>query len=153
VATVVLKLFNIIQADRAYFGEKDAQQLALIRRMVRDLNLPIDIVGVETVREADGLALSSRNERLNAAERQAALVLSRALNAAGDLIRQGVSDTQAIRARATREFEVEPLVKIEYFEVVDPDEMQPVETITGPVRIATAAWVGQVRLIDNVKAP
>jgi pantoate--beta-alanine ligase len=153
VATVVLKLFNIIQADRAYFGEKDAQQLALIRRMVRDPNLPIDIVGVETVREADGLALSSRNERLNAAERQAALVLSRALNAAGDLIRQGVTDTQAIRARATREFEVEPLVKIEYFEVVDPDEMQPVETITGPVRIATAAWVGQVRLIDNVKAP
>jgi pantoate--beta-alanine ligase len=153
VATVVLKLFNIIQADRAYFGEKDAQQLALIRRMVRDLNLPIDIVGVETVREADGLALSSRNERLNAAERRAALVLSRALNAAGDLIRQGVTDTQAIRARATREFEVEPLVKIEYFEVVDPDEMQPVETITGPVRIATAAWVGQVRLIDNVKAP
>jgi pantoate--beta-alanine ligase len=75
------------------------------------------------------------------------------LNAAGDLIRQGVTDTQAIRARATREFEFEPLVKIEYFEVVDPDEMQPVETITGPVRIATAAWVGQVRLIDNVKAP
>jgi pantoate--beta-alanine ligase len=153
VATVVLKLFNIIQADRAYFGEKDAQQLALIRRMVRDLNLPIDIVGVETVREADGLALSSRNERLNAAERQAALVLSRALNAAGDLIRQGVTDIQAIRARAVSEFESEPLVKLEYFEVVDPEEMQPVEIIAGPVRIATAAWVGQVRLIDNVKAP
>lgn len=153
VATVVLKLFNIIQADRAYFGQKDAQQLALIRRMVRDLNLPIEIVGVETVREADGLALSSRNQRLNAAERQAALVLYRALNAARELICKGVTDIQAIGARATSEFEAEPLVKLEYFEVVDPDEMQPVATITGPVRIATAAWAGQVRLIDNIEAP
>lgn len=153
VATVVLKLFNIVPADRAYFGEKDAQQLALIRRMVRDLNIPIEIVGVETVREADGLALSSRNQRLNADERQAALVLSRALNAARELIRQGVKDIDTIRARATREFEAEPLVRLEYFEVVDPEEMQPVGSIAGPVRIATAAWAGQVRLIDNVKAP
>jgi pantoate--beta-alanine ligase len=153
VATVVLKLFNIIQADRAYFGEKDAQQLALIRRMVHDLNVPIEIVGVETVREADGLALSSRNQRLNAAERQAALVLSRALNAAREMIRRGETDCQIIRESAIREFEAEPLVKLEYFEVAEPDEMQPLTTVAGPVRVATAAWVGGVRLIDNVGAP
>jgi len=153
VATVVLKLFNIIQADRAYFGQKDAQQLALIRRMVCDLNVPIEIVGVETVREADGLALSSRNQRLNTAERKAALVLSRALNAAREMIRQGETSIQAIRARAQSEFESEPLAKLEYFEVVDPEEMQPVAIVTGPVRLVTAAWVGDVRLIDNLEAP
>lgn len=153
VATVVLKLFNIVPADRAYFGEKDAQQLALIRRMVRDLNVPIEVVGVETVREADGLALSSRNQRLNADERQAALVLSRALHVAREMIRQGATDTRAIGSRVQSEFESEPLVQLEYFEVVDPEEMQPIDAITGPVRIATAAWIGQVRLIDNVKAP
>lgn len=153
VATVVLKLFNIVQPDRAYFGEKDAQQLAVIRRMVRDLDVPVEIVGVETVRESDGLALSSRNQLLSASERQAAPVLCRALNAARDSIRRGETDSQAIRERAIREFDNEPLVRLEYFEIVDPGEMQPVTTVNGPVRLATAAWVGKARLIDNLEAP
>jgi pantoate--beta-alanine ligase len=152
VATVVLKLFNIVQPGRAYFGEKDAQQLAVIRRMVRDLNLPLTIVGVPTVREPDGLALSSRNQRLSASERQVALSLSRALHLAQRLIREGATGAEAVKREALAALAAQPDLRVEYLEIVDPDEMQPVEEIRGPVRVAAAIRVGPTRLIDNVEA-
>lgn len=150
VATVVLKLLNIVRPGRTYFGEKDAQQLAVIRRMVTDLNVPVTIVGVSTVREADGLALSSRNELLSAEGRRIAPVLIQALRAAQSLIARGSTDADAIKREATRAFEAYPAVRVEYFEIVDPDEMQPVAQIQGPVRVAGAIWIGKTRLIDNL---
>ncbi|MEN6602679.1 MAG: pantoate--beta-alanine ligase [Bryobacteraceae bacterium] len=150
VATVVLKLFNIVQPNRAYFGEKDAQQLAVIQRMARDLNLPIEIVPVALVREPDGLALSSRNRRLDAAERQAALTLSRLLFAVRDRIGAGSVDAAQLKSEAEAEFGREPRLRVEYFEIVDADEMQPVERVAAPVRVAVAAFAGSTRLIDNV---
>jgi pantoate--beta-alanine ligase len=150
VATVVLKLLQIAQPDVAYFGEKDAQQLAVIRRMVADFNVPVRIVGVETVREADGLALSSRNQRLTADERLLAPVLYRALRAAADAIERGETDPAVVTARARAEIPDDPALRLEYLEVVDPDEMQPVARIRGPVTVAGALWVGGTRLIDNV---
>jgi pantoate--beta-alanine ligase len=151
VATVVLKLFNIVQPDRAWFGEKDMQQLAVIRRMVADLNLPIEVIGIPTVREPDGLALSSRNQYLSPAERKAAPVLYRALQEAANLIRSGECDASTIRAAALAILSKEPLVRVEYLEIVDPNEMQPVSPVSGPVRIAAAIRIGNTRLIDNVK--
>src|SRR5947208_2336807 len=130
VATVVLKLFNIVQPDRAYFGEKDMQQLAVIRRMVTDLNLAIEIVGVPTVREADGLAISSRNQYLKPAERKAAPVLYRALQEAAREIRSGEREVRKIREAGIAALGKEPLVGLEYFEIVDPGEMQSVSTIS-----------------------
>ena len=151
VATVVAKLFHIVQPDQAYFGEKDAQQLAVIRRMVADLNMPVEIIAVPTVREPDGLALSSRNRRLNSQERAAAPVLYRSLLAAKQLIEDvGCTDTGQVRQAAARVLEAESVVRLEYLEIVDPNHMTPVDRITGPVRIATAAWLGSTRLIDNV---
>ena len=149
VATVVTKLFNIVQPDRAYFGEKDAQQLALIRRMARDLDMPVEIVGVPIVRQPDGLALSSRNQLLSAEERSRATALYRALAAAREAIAAGETDPEAVKRRALALVEG---LRVEYFEVVDAEEMQPVERIAGPVRVAVAAWLGAVRLIDNVAA-
>jgi pantoate--beta-alanine ligase len=150
VATVVMKLFQIAQPDRAYFGEKDAQQLAVIRRMVADFNVPIEIVAVPTVREPDGLALSSRNQRLQPGERRAAIVLYEALKVARTQVAEGVRDAACVRQAATQVVEREPAVRLEYLEVVDPREMQPVERIEGPVIAAGAIWVGGTRLIDNV---
>ena len=150
VATVVLKLFNIVRPDRAYFGEKDMQQLAVIRRMVADLNIPVEIAAVPTVREPDGLAISSRNQHLNSAERKAAPVLYRALEEAVKRIRSGERDASKVREAAIAILESEPLVRIEYLEIVDPTEIQPLSTISGPVRIAAAVWIGGTRLIDNV---
>ena len=149
VATVVMKLFQIVQPDRAYFGEKDAQQLAVIRRMVADLNMPIEIVGVPTVRDPDGLAMSSRNQRLTPAERALAPRLYQALQLAARLIEQGSRDSAAIKQEALAAL-IHPDIRVEYLEIVDPDSMQPVTLISGPVRIAIAAWLGSVRLIDNV---
>jgi pantoate--beta-alanine ligase len=149
VATVVLKLFDIVQPDVAYFGEKDAQQLA-IRRMVADLNVPVKIAPVATVREADGLALSSRNQHLNAAERALAPALFRALTAAKNAVAAGVSDAEAVKRAATGTVPVDDRLRIEYLELVDPRTFQPVERITGPVVAAGALWVGSTRLIDNV---
>jgi pantoate--beta-alanine ligase len=150
VATVVLKLLNIVRPGRAYFGEKDAQQLAVIRRMVLDLNVPVTIVEVPTVREADGLALSSRNQHLSVEERRIAPLLIQALRAAESLITSGVTGADAIKREAARVFEKHPEVRVEYLEIVDREEMQPVGEITGPVRIAGAIWVGKTRLIDNL---
>ncbi len=143
VATVVMKLFQIVQPDFAYFGEKDAQQLAVIRRMVRDLNVPVEIVQVQTVREPDGLALSSRNRRLTAEERKIAPMLYRALRMAAA---EGVE-------KAVEFLRSEPRIRLEYLEVVDPVDMQPVSGEERPVVIAIAAWIGNVRLIDNILVP
>ncbi|MGH9608733.1 MAG: pantoate--beta-alanine ligase, partial [Bryobacteraceae bacterium] len=150
VATVVAKLFHIVQPDVAYFGEKDAQQLAVVRRMAADLNFPLQIAAVPTVREADGLALSSRNERLGAEERRIAPRLFEALEAARQAVETGKSVSEAkaaglVKLRGVRQ------MNVEYLEVVDGD-MQPVTKIEGPVRILVAAWLGGTRLIDNVLA-
>jgi len=150
VATVVMKLFEITQPDRAYFGEKDAQQLAVIRHLVSDLNVPVEIVAVPTVREADGLALSSRNQRLQPGERRVATVLYEALKDAQARIAAGEREAARVAAAAREMIERQPAMKLEYLEIVDPLDMQPVARIDGPVVAAGAIWVGGVRLIDNV---
>ena len=152
VATVVLKLLNIVQPDVAYFGEKDFQQLVIIRRLVNDTCLPVKIASIKTVREDDGLALSSRNALLSRAERAAALNISKALQEAERRVANGDSDAKAIRQRAAERIEREPLLRLDYFEIVDPDTLRSVKRVTGPVRIAAAAFAGDTRLIDNVSA-
>jgi pantoate--beta-alanine ligase len=151
VATVVMKLFQIAQADVAFFGEKDAQQLAVIRAMVRDLNVPIRVEGVPTVRDADGLALSSRNQRLSAEERTLAPRLYAALRQAADALSSGVRQAEAVRMRAAALIPKDPRLRLEYLEVVDAESFQPVADVDGPVTIAGALWVGSTRLIDNVR--
>jgi pantoate--beta-alanine ligase len=151
VATVVAKLFNIVQPDRAYFGEKDYQQFCIIRRMVRDLNLGVEIVPVRIYRDADGLALSSRNVYLNAEDRAAAPALFRALEAARKMIEDGERDPAVVK-KAANQILAGERVRPEYFEIVDPVEVQPVNEIDNEVRIAGAIWVGKTRLIDNVAA-
>jgi len=147
---VVLKLFDIVQPDVAYFGEKDAQQLAIIRRMVADLNVPVRIAPVPTVREADGLALSSRNQHLNAAERALAPALFRALTTARTAISGGAGEAAAVKRDAAATIPADERLRLEYLELVDPRTFQPVERVTGPVVAAGALWVGSTRLIDNV---
>jgi pantoate--beta-alanine ligase len=149
VATVVLKLFEIVQADRAYFGEKDAQQLAIVRRLVSDFNLPVAVVGVATVREADGLALSSRNARLSPAERQLAPALHRALATVTASIAAGVTDVAALKQAAAAVIPIDDRVRLEYLEVVEPERFQPIDRVAGAVVVAGALWVGGTRLIDN----
>jgi pantoate--beta-alanine ligase len=149
VTTVVAKLFHIAEPDRAYFGEKDFQQLAVIQRMVRDLDFAVGIVPVETVREADGLAMSSRNALLGPAERRAAAVLSHALKAAQDALAAGERSGRSIRAAVLALLENEPMARVEYVEVVDTETLQPLARVERDARIALAAWFGGVRLIDN----
>ena len=150
VATVVLKLLNIVQPDRAYFGEKDAQQLAIVRRMVHDLNFQVQIVPVSIVRESDGLAMSSRNRYLEPEQRERAPLLYRALQIAQEQIEAGETGSQPILEKARQILEEEPLIEVDYLDVVDPDEMQPVGEVTGPVRICGAIRIGSARLIDNI---
>jgi pantoate--beta-alanine ligase len=150
VATVVLKLFQIVQPDHAYFGQKDAQQLAVTRHMVRDFNIPVAIEAVATVREPDGLALSSRNQRLNAEERTLATCLYRALSEARDAIERGTRDAAVVVRAALREIPSDDRLRLEYLEIVDPDSMQPVSRIDRPVLVAGALWAGSTRLIDNM---
>ena len=149
VCTVVSKLFNITEADKAYFGQKDAQQLAIVKRMVRDLNFNIEIVGCPIIREEDGLAKSSRNTYMSPMERKAAVVLHKALSRAEEEVRQGEKDANKIRRIISDIIEEEPLAKIDYVEVVDWNELQPIERIDGPVLVAIAVFIGKVRLIDN----
>lgn len=149
VCTVVSKLFNIVVPDKAYFGQKDAQQLAVIRHMVRDLNFGIEIVGCPIIREEDGLAKSSRNTYLNEKERQAALVLSRSLKEGKALMDAGEKDTAKIRKVITDMIEKEPLAKIDYVEVVDWNTLESVDKVDGPVLTAIAVCIGKTRLIDN----
>jgi pantoate--beta-alanine ligase len=151
VCTVVSKLLNICQPDRAYFGEKDAQQLAVITRMARDLDLRTQIVPCPTVREADGLAMSSRNTRLSAAQRAQAPVLYKALRAARDLVGEGERDTARLEAAVRGILAEAPLGNVDYTEIVGADDLAPVATLAGRVLIALAVRFGDVRLIDNVR--
>jgi pantoate--beta-alanine ligase len=150
VATVVMKLLQITLPDRAYFGEKDAQQLAVIRHLVSDFNVPVDIVGVPTVREADGLALSSRNQRLSPEQRRVAIALYEGLQEAKRQVSAGRTNVAEIREAAQRSVERHPDVRLEYLEIVEPNEMQPVAVVAGPVIAVGAMWVGTTRLIDNL---
>ncbi len=149
VCTVVSKLFNIVAPDRAYFGEKDAQQLAVIKKMVEDLNFPIEIIGCPIVREADGLAKSSRNTYLNPKERAAALVLSKSLKLAENTLKGGESSSQVISSLIAKNIQAEPLASIDYISIVDSKTLKPIDSITGPVLIALAVYMGKTRLIDN----
>ncbi|MBQ1796534.1 MAG: pantoate--beta-alanine ligase [Prevotella sp.] len=149
VCTVVGKLFNIVLPDNAYFGQKDAQQLATIRRFVRDLNFPVGIVACPIVREEDGLAKSSRNTYLSPAERQAALILSQSLKKGKALIEQGEKSAEKVKEVITESLKTEPLARIDYVEVVDFENIQRVETITGETLVAIAVYIGKTRLIDN----
>ena len=149
VCTVVGKLFNIVTPDRAYFGQKDAQQLATIRRFVRDLNFGIEIVACPIVREEDGLAKSSRNTYLNAEERQAALVLSQSLKKGKELIENGERDAKVVIETIKANLEKETLARVDYVEVVDFENIQRVETINGETLVAIAVYIGKTRLIDN----
>ena len=146
VCTVVTKMLNMVAPDVAFFGQKDAQQVAVLRRMVRDLDIPVQLVVIPTVREADGLALSSRNAHLDAAERERAVALSRALRAAQDAVAAGERDAAAVAASARAAMEsVEP----DYLALVDPDSFEPVHSVNGRVLVAVAARIGATRLIDN----
>ena len=150
VCTVVCKLFNISEADKAYFGQKDAQQLAIVKRMVRDLNFNIEIVGCPIIREEDGLAKSSRNTYLNAEERQKALILHKALTKGEEMVRGGEKDAQKVIMAVKEIIESEPLARIDYVEIVDWNELQKIDTIDGPILMAVAVYIGEkVRLIDN----
>lgn len=149
VCTVVSKLFNIVKPDRAYFGQKDAQQLAIIKRMVRDLNFDIEIVGCPIVREADGLAKSSRNTYLSEEERKAALILSKAVFLGQELAENGETDAEKIVNKMIELISSEPMAKIDYVQAVDAISVKPVKTIEGSVLVAMAVYIGKTRLIDN----
>ena len=149
VQTVVLKLFNIVTPDNAYFGQKDAQQLAVIKRMVIDLNMDIEIVGCPIIREEDGLAKSSRNTYLSEVERQAALILSQSLQVGKALIEQGETDATVVKKAISDKIATEPLARIDYVDVVDFDTITPIEQIKGNTLVAIAVYIGKTRLIDN----
>ena len=149
VCTVVSKLFNIVTPDKAFFGQKDAQQLAIIRQMVRDLSYGIEIVGCPIVREADGLAKSSRNTYLSEAERQAALVLSESVFLGQKMVAEGETDANKIVTAMTEHIQAQPLAKIDYVSAVDGVTMDPVDQIAGTVLVAMAVYIGKTRLIDN----
>ena len=149
VCTVVSKLFNIVLPDRAYFGEKDAQQLAIIKRMVKDLNFDIDIVACPTVREPDGLAMSSRNSYLSSEERKAALTISKSLKLAKAALSGNEKNADSIKKIVCDELSRERLIRIDYVDIVNPDTLEPITQIDGPVLVAVAAFVGRTRLIDN----
>jgi pantoate--beta-alanine ligase len=151
VSTVVTKLLLMVQADRAYFGEKDYQQLQIIRRLTSDLNIPVDVIGCPIIREADGLALSSRNARLSEPQRKAATVLHTALAYAQEIADTGVHDANVLRAWIAQTIEVEPLASLDYAEIVDEDDLMQVDTIDVPSIALVAARFGDVRLIDNLR--
>lgn len=149
VCTVVGKLFNIVCPDRAYFGQKDAQQLATIRRFSRDLNFPIEIVACPIIREDDGLAKSSRNTYLSTEERKAALILSQSLKLGKKAIEEGEKSAKKVIDIITANIKTEPLARIDYVEVVDFENIQRVDTINGETLVAIAVYIGKTRLIDN----
>jgi pantoate--beta-alanine ligase len=150
VATVVAKLFHIVEPDAAFFGQKDAAQVAIIRRMVRDLNLPMEIVVCPIVRESDGLAMSSRNAYLDADQRKRALALHRALTRVQRMADGGERKTSELVAAGRAEFTGKSSVRLDYFEIVDPDTLDPVDSISSGALVAVAAFVGSTRLIDNI---
>ncbi|MBW4038073.1 MAG: pantoate--beta-alanine ligase [Acidobacteria bacterium] len=150
VATIVAKLFNIVAPDRAYFGQKDAAQVAVLRAMVRDLNLPIQLIACPIVREPDGLAMSSRNRYLSPDQRRRALILHHSLHAADKLLRSGETCAEALRIAMLDIFAAEPSIRIDYAAIVDPATLLPVADTTHGALLAVAAWVGSTRLIDNL---
>ena len=150
VVTVVAKLFHVVGRCRAYFGEKDAQQLVVVRRTVRDLSFPVDIVACPTVREADGLAMSSRNARLTSEERDAAGCLFLALSEAAEMVCAGEADAKKLVSAMAREIEATPLARLDYAAVVDEETFEEVREITRPARAVVAGWFGDTRLIDNL---
>ncbi len=149
VLTVVSKLFHIVMPDKAYFGQKDAQQLAVIRHMVSDMNEDIEIVGCPIIREPDGLAKSSRNTYLSPEERKAALCLSRAVFAGQDMVKKGEKDAIKVRAAMVKIIEEEPLAKIDYVQLVDFKTLTDIDTVCAPMLAAMAVYIGKTRLIDN----
>ncbi|WP_408033235.1 pantoate--beta-alanine ligase [Thermotoga caldifontis] len=149
VCTVVTKLFNIVKPHRAYFGQKDAQQFRIIRRMVRDLNMDVEVIECPIVREPDGLAMSSRNVYLVGEERKQALALYQSLKIAEQLYRAGERSAERIKEKMLEHFAKFNLVRVDYVEIVDEETLQPVERLEGKVLVAVAAWVGKARLIDN----
>ncbi|MGA9812929.1 MAG: pantoate--beta-alanine ligase [Terriglobales bacterium] len=150
VTTVVSKLFHIVEPDRAFFGQKDAAQSAIIRRMVLDLNIPVQVVIAPIVREPDGLAMSSRNAYLDAPQRKSALVLSRSLKTLQERFNQGERNVQTLIEAGKRVFAEDPSVRLDYFEIVDPETLDPVHDLSHSALVAVAAFVGKARLIDNV---
>lgn len=150
VTTVVSKLFHIVEPDRAFFGQKDAAQVAVIRQMVRDLKFAVEIVVCPIVRESDGLAMSSRNAYLNPEDRKRALVLRRSLLRVQSMVDAGERSVTTLVAAGRDEFRSEPAVRLDYFEIVNPDKLDPVDDVSEGALIAVAAYVGQTRLIDNV---
>ena len=153
VTTVVAKLFHIVEPDAAFFGQKDAAQVAIIRRMAADLNFPVEIVACPIMREPDGLAMSSRNAYLDPQQRKQALLLHRSLFRANKLWEAGERDAAKIVATAQEEFAAEKSVRLDYFEIVDPDNLDPLDDVGNGALVAVAAFVGQTRLIDNLVLP
>ena len=149
VCTVVGKLFNIVEPDRAYFGQKDAQQLAVIRRMVRDLNFNLEVIGCPIIREDDGLAKSSRNTYLSKEERKATVILHKGLLRGEELVKAGEKSAATVKQAITEIIESEPLAKIDYVEIVNFDNIETIETIDGSILAAVAVYIGKTRLIDN----
>jgi pantoate--beta-alanine ligase len=149
VCTVLTKLFNIVSPDRAYFGQKDAQQLAVVKRFVRDLNFDIEIIGCPIVREDDGLAKSSRNTYLSPEERKAAVILSKSLKVGKDLILNGERDSAKVIDAITKVLYTEPLARVDYVSIVDNTNIQPISKIKGEVLVAIAVYIGTTREIDN----
>ncbi|MBQ3782602.1 MAG: pantoate--beta-alanine ligase [Lachnospiraceae bacterium] len=149
VCTVVSKLFHIVTPDRAYFGQKDAQQLAIIKRMVLDLNMDIEIVGCPIIREEDGLAKSSRNTYLSTEERKAALILSKTIKLGEEMVKNGETDAAKVVDAMKKNIEMEPMAKIDYVKIVDAMTMQQIPTIDRPILCAMAVYIGKTRLIDN----
>jgi pantoate--beta-alanine ligase len=149
VTTVVAKLFHIVEPRRAFFGQKDAAQVAVLRRMVHDLNFPLEIVVCPIVRETDGLALSSRNVYLNATERQQALILSKALSRIREDFKKGERSTARLIALGQEALSKEPAARLDYLAIVDPDTLEAIESVERPALLAIAAWIGSTRLIDN----
>ncbi|HLF85508.1 MAG TPA: pantoate--beta-alanine ligase [Nitrospiria bacterium] len=150
VATIVTKLFNIIGPDKAFFGQKDYQQAIIIKRLASDLNLGVDIIVMPTVREADGLAMSSRNSYLNSNERDAARILYRSLMSAEAMIRSGKTSSEEVRAKMEVFIASEGSAKIEYISIADPGNLEDIDVIAGDVLVAIAVWIGKTRLIDNI---
>ena len=150
VTTVVAKLFHVVEPEAAFFGQKDAAQVAVIRRMVRDLNLPVEIVVCPIVRDPDGLAMSSRNRYLNAEQRKQALVMRRSLLRVQELVDAGERNADKLVGAGREEFAQENSVRLDYFEIVDPDTLNPLPDISGGALVAVAAFVGGTRLIDNI---
>ncbi len=149
VCTVVSKLFNIVTPDKAFFGQKDAQQLAVIKRMVKDLNMDIEVVGCPIIRESDGLAKSSRNTYLNEQERQAALILSKTIRLGEQMVKDGEKDVETLVEAMKKNIESEPMARIDYVEAVSMDTIEKIDKIEGSVLVAMAVYIGKTRLIDN----